>query len=75
MGRFCFYTPPPPLLFPADLTESSPHSIIYLQVWTFVISGAEFKLFPTLGGTKRDGEELNIDKIKMVLVDSKIASA
>lgn len=45
------------------------------NVWTFVISGAEFKLFPTLGGTKRDGEELNVDKIKMVLVDSKIASA
>ena len=44
------------------------------QVWTFIISNATFKLASTLTSARKDDQEVVVDRIKMVLVDSKLVS-
>lgn len=43
------------------------------NVWTFVLSDATFKMLPTLGSSKKDEQEIHVEQMKMVLVDSKVA--
>jgi hypothetical protein len=44
------------------------------QVWNFVLSNATFRLAPTTTSSKRDEQEITVDKLKMVLVDAKVVA-
>jgi hypothetical protein len=43
------------------------------QVWTFILSDATFRLAPTQGSSRRDEQEVGVDRVKMVVVDQKLA--
>jgi hypothetical protein len=44
-----------------------------LQVWTFILSNATFRLAPTQGSTRRDEQLVVVDRVKIVVVDQKLA--
>ncbi|GAB4815548.1 hypothetical protein N2152v2_002594 [Parachlorella kessleri] len=43
------------------------------NVWNFVLSNVQIRLSPSSSSSKRDEEELNVERLRMVLVDSKLA--
>lgn len=42
-------------------------------MWTFILSGATFRLLPTQGSSRRDEQEVGVDRVKIVVVDQKLA--
>ncbi|KAI3434792.1 hypothetical protein D9Q98_002850 [Chlorella vulgaris] len=43
------------------------------NVWTFILSNATFRLAPTQGSTRRDEQLVVVDRVKIVVVDQKLA--
>ena len=45
------------------------------QVWDFVIKNVTFRLSPTQSSSKKDDLEVSADRVRLVLVDSKVVTA
>ncbi|KAK2078615.1 hypothetical protein QBZ16_003455 [Prototheca wickerhamii] len=45
------------------------------EVWDFVIKNVTFRLSPTQSSSKKDDLEVSADRVRLVLVDSKVVTA